>query len=77
MLILTSSAILGQNTSSNCIDPKYPITKVVDNDTVVLFSLNQEKCIYQWLEQKEKNETGGQGNPLVTWRYQQKPKASG
>lgn len=36
-----------------CKDNKYPITKVIDGDTVTLFSAMQEKCIYQWLIEKE------------------------
>jgi predicted RNase H-like nuclease (RuvC/YqgF family) len=53
MLILVPLILLGQNISNNCIDPTYPVTKVINGDTVVLFTLRQEKCIYQHLSIKE------------------------
>lgn len=51
MLILLPLTVIGQSTLE-CRDNRYPLTKVIDNDTVVLFTIKQEKCIYYWLEQK-------------------------
>ena len=53
MLILLPLILLGQNTSNNCIDNKYPVTRIIDGDTVVLFSQAQELCIYERLETLE------------------------
>lgn len=52
MLILLPLNLIGQNTLS-CQDSIYPVTKVINNDTVVLFTPKQEKCIYYWLQEKE------------------------
>jgi nitrate reductase NapAB chaperone NapD len=56
MLILLPLTSIGQSILE-CKDNKYPITKIIDGDTVTLFSSTQEKCIYQWLIEKEICET--------------------
>jgi len=52
MLILLPLTHYAQDTL-DCLNDKYPMTIVVNNDTVVAFTLEQEKCIYKWLEEKK------------------------
>lgn len=53
MLILLPLNVIGQSTLDLCKSDKYPKTKVVDGDTVVLFTQAQEKCIYIHITEKE------------------------
>ena len=54
MLILLPLNLIGQSILDDlCKDPEYPKTKIINGDTIVLFTQKQEKCIYIRLTQKD------------------------